>query len=136
MPDPVSWKVIEPGWAVVDASGEAVGTVDEVTGSAEEDIFDGLAVVSNLFAQPKYVPSEAVGTITEGRIQLTIGRDAFAREQAFAEPPSSEEILPEKASLAARTEEALVGGERDRAQRVPFLRRLYVLLLGRRRGNP
>ena len=136
MADPVSWKVIEPGWAVVDASGETLGTVDEVTGDAEADIFDGLAVVSSLFAQPKYVPSESVGVITEGRVQLTVDGDAFAREATFAEPPSSEEILPEKASIAARSEEAVIGGERDRSQPVPFVRRLYVLLLGRRRGNP
>ena len=136
MADPVSWKVVEPGWAVVDERGEQLGTVDEVTGSAEADIFDGLAVVSSLFTQPKYVPSELVGTITDGRVQLTIGRDEFAREGPFAEPASSEEILPEKAPITARAEEAVIGGERDQAQRVPFLRRLYVLLLGRRRGNP
>jgi hypothetical protein len=40
MADPVSWFVIEPGWKVVDADGEQVGTVDEVVGDSGDDIFN------------------------------------------------------------------------------------------------
>jgi hypothetical protein len=69
MADPVSWFVIEPGWQVVGSDGVEVGTVTEVRGAEEEDIFDGLVV------DGKYVPSETVGTITEGRIELTITAD-------------------------------------------------------------
>jgi hypothetical protein len=69
MADPVSWFVIEPGWQVVGSDGVEVGTVTEVRGAEEEDIFDGLVV------DGKYVPSETVGTITEGRIELTIRAD-------------------------------------------------------------
>jgi len=133
--DPVSWLMIEPGWTVVDVSGERLGTVDEVAGDSGHDIFDGLAVVSGLFARPRYVPAETVGTITEGRVQLTLDRAAFERLGEFEEPPSSEVIGSDKAGLFTRAEESLVGGERDRPQRVPFLRRLYVSLLGRFRGR-
>ena len=135
MADPVSWKLIEPGWTVVDSAGERLGTVDEVTGDAEADIFDGLAVVSSLFSQPRYVPSEQVGAITEGQVQLRVESAAFGREETYVEPPSSEMIEPEKASIFVRGEEAVVGGERDRPTHVPFLRRLYVLLVGRTRGR-
>jgi hypothetical protein len=65
MADPVSWLLIEPGWDVVDASGERIGKVDEVLGEREADIWDGLTV------DGKYVPAEQVGTIVEGRIALT-----------------------------------------------------------------
>jgi hypothetical protein len=65
MADPVSWLLIEPGWDVVDASGERIGKVDEVLGEREADIWDGLTV------DGKYVPAEQVGTIVEGRITLT-----------------------------------------------------------------
>jgi hypothetical protein len=133
--DPVSWLMIEPGWTVVDAAGDRLGTVDEVAGDSGHDIFDGLAVVSGVFARPRYVPAEAVGTITEGRVQLRLERRAFERLGEFEEPPSSEVISSEKAGLVARAEESLVGGERDRPQRVPFLRRLYVRFMGRLRGR-
>jgi hypothetical protein len=133
--DPVSWLMIGPGWTVVDASGEPVGSVDEIVGDTGHDIFDGLAVVSGVLARPRYVPAEAVGKITEGRVQLTVDRQAFGRLGEFVEPPSSEVIGSDQAGVLTRAEEKLVGGERDRPQRVPFLRRLYVRLLGRFRGR-
>jgi hypothetical protein len=69
--DPVSWFLIEPGWEVVSADGENVGKVHEVVGDQERDIFDGLQVTTGLVGEPQYIPSEEVGTITVGRIQLT-----------------------------------------------------------------
>jgi hypothetical protein len=67
--DPVSWFLIEPGWKVVDSGGAEIGTVTEVRGAEDEDIFDGLIV------DGKYVPSEVVGPITEGRIELTLSTE-------------------------------------------------------------
>jgi hypothetical protein len=69
--DPVSWLVIEPGWEVVGADGESVGKVHEVLGDPEADIFDGLQVTAGVLTETQYVPSEEVGEITEGRVQLT-----------------------------------------------------------------
>jgi hypothetical protein len=71
MADPVSWFLIEPGWQVADAAGTALGTVEEVRGDENEDIFDGLIVAISALDK-KYVPSEVVGPITEGRIELTV----------------------------------------------------------------
>jgi hypothetical protein len=71
MSDPVSWLLVEPGWDVVDADGESVGKVDEVLGDEDRDIFDGLQVTSGVLGESRYVPSEEVGGITEGRVQLT-----------------------------------------------------------------
>jgi hypothetical protein len=64
MADPVSWLLIERGWAVVDANGKRVGKVDEVLGEREADIWDGLTVSGD------YVPAERVAQIVEGRITL------------------------------------------------------------------
>ena len=69
--DPVSWFLIEPGWQVADAAGLEVGTVHEVRGDENEDIFDGLVVATSALDK-KYVPSEQVGPIVEGRIELTV----------------------------------------------------------------
>jgi len=71
MTDPVSWFLIEPGWQVVDAGGAVVGTVAEVRGDENQDIFDGLVVALSVLDK-KYVPSESVGPITEGRVELTV----------------------------------------------------------------
>ncbi len=65
MADPVSWLMIEPGWEVVDSTGEHVGNVDEVLGEPEADIWDGLTV------DGEYVAAERVGSIVEGRITLS-----------------------------------------------------------------
>jgi hypothetical protein len=64
MADPVSWLLIEAGWEVVGAGGNKVGTVDEVLGDPDSDIWDGLTV------DGKYVPAEQVAAIVEGRITL------------------------------------------------------------------
>ena len=77
MADPVSWFLIEPGWQVADAAGAHVGTVAEIRGDENEDIFDGLVVATSA-VDLKYVPSEVVGPITEGRIELTVSADQVA----------------------------------------------------------
>ena len=72
MPDPVAWLVVEAGWEVVSSDGEKVGAIDEVLGDQNADIFDGLAVDHGLLKKAKYVPSERVGEIVEGRVALTM----------------------------------------------------------------
>ena len=102
MADPVSWFLIERGWRVVDRDGEEVGTVDEVTGDENADIFDGLAVRSGLFADARYVPSEQVDEIVEGTVKLALTRAEVEALQEFAEQPASLEISSEKASVSDR----------------------------------
>ena len=94
MADPVSWLVIERGWEVVGADGKPVGEVHEIVGDTGKDIFNGLAVTTGLLKPAKYVPSEKVGTIEEGRVHLTIGADAFKELGAHDEPPPSEQYRP------------------------------------------
>jgi hypothetical protein len=67
--------MIEPGWEVVDASGEHVGRVEEVVGDREDDIFSGLQVATHLLGKADFVPAEEVGEITEGRVQLAADGD-------------------------------------------------------------
>jgi hypothetical protein len=71
LPDPVAWTVVEPGWRVIDASGEEVGHVAEVLGDANRDIFDGLNVTKGLLSGTDYVPSEQVAQIREGEVHLS-----------------------------------------------------------------
>ena len=44
MADPVSWLLVEPGWAVYGPGGDEVGKVDEVLGDGQSGIFHGLVV--------------------------------------------------------------------------------------------
>ncbi len=122
--DPVSWFLIEPGWKVVDASGEEIGSVDEITGDSEEDIFNGLSVSTSLLGHPRYVPSEQVGLITEGRVQLTISKEQAGRLGEYEEPATSAEILPEGASALRRAEASVEAPIRSHEERVNFVTRL------------
>jgi hypothetical protein len=77
MSDPVAWLLVERGWEVVSSNGQKVGTVDEVLGDENADIFDGLAVASGLLKKPKYVPAELVGEIVDGRVTLELAKAEF-----------------------------------------------------------
>jgi hypothetical protein len=67
-----------------------VGKVDEVIGDRNSDIFNGLAVATALVAKPRYVPSERVGEITEGRVELKLaGAAVEALEEYEPESPSA-----------------------------------------------
>lgn len=68
MADPVSWKVVERGWKVLDEQGDEVGRVNEVTGDAEADIFDGVEISHGALSQTEYVPSERVVDIRQGEV--------------------------------------------------------------------
>ncbi len=102
MSEPVSWFLIEPGWNVMADDGSEVGKVHEVIGDTGDDIFDGLAVSSGLLGQPRYVPAERVQTITEGRVQLDLAPEETEGLETYREPPPSERIEPESASVWQR----------------------------------
>jgi uncharacterized protein YrrD len=68
--EPASWLVVERGWRVLGPDGDELGTVDEVLGDEEADIFNGLRVSSGLLGKPTYVPAERVAEIREGEVVL------------------------------------------------------------------
>ena len=102
MPDPVAWTMIEPGWKVFDAADAEIGTVREVTGDENVDIFDGLAIHKGLLVKEQYVPSENVAAIYMGEVHLALtGAEVEALEQ-FTEPAAEEQIVPEKSTWYQR----------------------------------
>jgi hypothetical protein len=123
-PDPVSWFVIEPGWTVVDAQGREIGSVDEVVGDSNDDIFNGLSISTSLLGRPRYVPSEQVETITQGRVQLRINRDKVEGLDEFEEPPTTAEILPDEAGLGTRVEASVEAPIHSHDERLNFLTRV------------
>jgi uncharacterized protein YrrD len=86
--DPVSWIVVQPGWTVHAADGEEIGSVEEVLGDPESDIFNGLNLSSGfLGSTTRYVPAEIVESVFEGRIELSVSETELDRLQADANPP-------------------------------------------------
>jgi sporulation protein YlmC with PRC-barrel domain len=122
--DPVSCFVIEPGWKVVDSQGEEVGSVDEVVGDSSEDIFNGLSISPSLLSRPRYVPSEQVGAITQGRVQLKLTKDQVRHLGEFEEPPTTAEILPDGAGAVRRAEAAVEAPLHSHGERLNFLTRV------------
>jgi hypothetical protein len=99
MADPVSWLLIERGWNVAGRDGSELGSIAETVGDAGKDIFNGLTVSSGLLRRPKYVPSELVAQIVEGRVELDLDQDGFDALGDYDEPPPSEEIRADTTDL-------------------------------------
>jgi hypothetical protein len=89
--DPVSWLVVEPGWAVVGSDGTEVGKVEEIIGDSGEDIFNGLSVSTGVLAKPKYVPAERVTEIFEGEVRLDLPAETIEQlDDHEQQPPSAQ----------------------------------------------
>jgi len=113
MADLVSWRVIERGWSVVDAEGNEIGKVDQITGDVEHDIFDGLTIGDGgtVLTRPKYVPSEHVAEIREGLIALDLSPEAASRLEPYTAP-----VAKQLADLAPAPEQ----GPRGQRGGIPF----------------
>ena len=109
MADPVSWLQIAQGWGVVTSDGAAVGTVAQVEGDKQSDIFDGLAVASSESKEILYVPGEQVGAIYPGEVTLTLGSADIGTLGPFQAPPPETTFLPGKPPLSARISRWLQG---------------------------
>jgi hypothetical protein len=77
MPEQTSWYAIEPGWIVRGSDGTIVGTVADVLGDEELDIFHGLVAFS--WGGWREVPADLVKDIYRGQVQLRIRADDVGR---------------------------------------------------------
>ncbi len=98
--DPVSWLQIEQGWNVVTSDGVDVGTVAQIEGDKQDDIFNGLAVESG--SQIRYVPGESVGQIFPGQVTLKMGSGDLGKLEPFQAPPPETRWAPGQAPLSTR----------------------------------
>jgi hypothetical protein len=111
MPDPVAWKAVEKGWAVYDRDGEQVGTVDEIAGDENADIFDGFGIKTGTFSTVKYVPAEIVESIAVGEVRLKISGAEVAPLEDMREEVE-EQLIPEKSTWYQRLAWWLKGRDR------------------------
>ena len=98
--DPVSWKVIESGWDVVGSDGASLGTVHEIVGDANIDIFSGLAVSPGLLRSSRFVPSERVVEIVDGRVEVDLDAETFERLDEHTGAPASADIRHDTTDIA------------------------------------
>jgi uncharacterized heparinase superfamily protein len=94
---------------VVTSDGVSVGTVAQVEGDKQSDIFDGLAVESKQPTQLRYVPGEQVAAIYPGKVTLKIASVDIGTLEPFQAPPPETKWLPGKAPLATRISNWLRG---------------------------
>ena len=94
--DPVSWLQIEQGWSVVTSDGVSIGSVSQVEGDKQDDIFDGLALEPAQPGPTVYVPGEQVGLIYPGQVTLKIASAETGALEPFQAPPPETKWLPGK----------------------------------------
>jgi hypothetical protein len=82
--EPMSWFMIETGWKVFDSEGDEAGTVDEVLGDTELDIFTGITIATRVFSAPRYCPSEHVKEIYEGAVALDLTTPEVDELEAYS----------------------------------------------------
>ena len=92
---------------MVASDGVAVGTVAQIEGDKQNDIFDGLAVESG--KQIRYVPAEQVGQIFPGHVTLSMGSNDLGTLAPFQAPPPETRWTPGKAPLSTRLSNWLRG---------------------------
>ena len=102
MADPVSWLQIQQGWNVSTSDGGRVGTVAQVEGDKQADIFDGLAVEFGVPKQVRYVAGEQVGAIYPGEVTLKISTTEAGTLPPFQAPPPETTWRPGKVPFMTR----------------------------------
>ena len=84
----VSWKAIEEGARVVASDGEEIGSVVEIAGDSDADIFSGLVVSISRLGKNRFLPSERVGAIWPDRVETTLAAAQAEQLEEYADPVS------------------------------------------------
>lgn len=74
--DPVAWSYIKTGTDVVGGDGAHIGTVHEMLGTEQEDIFHGIAIDPARGGDRRLILADAVVSLTPSRVEVRISADA------------------------------------------------------------
>jgi hypothetical protein len=74
---PIAWRAISSGFDVRASDGSPAGTVDEVLGAADEDIFHGI-VVKVRSGRCVFVPADYVTAMTASHVDVGLTLDELA----------------------------------------------------------
>ena len=73
--DPISWREVTENEPVVTSDGATVGSVSEVLGSQEEDVFHGLEVHLGRLGHKVLIPAAQVAGMTAAAVTLVLTSD-------------------------------------------------------------
>ena len=107
---------------MLDADGNEIGKVDQITGDLNADIFDGITVGDGgtVLTRARYVPAENVAEIREGVIRLDLSPDDAAKLA-----PYTETVVEPLEALEPQAEE-------ERKSQLNWAQRLWLTTLGRK----
>jgi uncharacterized protein YrrD len=86
---PLAWIAILDRTPVYSSDGQRVGTISEVLGSEDEDVFHGIEVSEGILGRTVLIPAVHVSDITNKRITTDLPADAirslpeYQSEQSF-----------------------------------------------------
>lgn len=102
---PASWLAIAPNTPVFSLEEQEVGTVSEVLGWDQEDIFHGLVVQGATPDDARLIPAEHVRAITTRRVQTDLSSEQIRslgpylpRDREHAPPSVAENFLEARES--------------------------------------
>jgi uncharacterized protein YrrD len=80
---PIAWTALERGHAVVDVHGEAIGKLSQVVADQQKDIFSGIVFRHGLLDRERFVPADAIASITSAQISLTLSGEEAERLEPY-----------------------------------------------------
>jgi hypothetical protein len=86
--DPVAWRYVDEGTAVIGPDGSELGSVAAMLGSDQEDIFHGVAVRTGLFGEARIIAADDVVRMTPSRIDVRVDGEALERAETWSPPTS------------------------------------------------
>jgi len=102
----VAWLAIEAGASVVAADGSEVGTMKEVAGDDDRDIFHGLVVMVPGVEHDGYIPAERVTAIWPTRVHTDLAADEAHSLPPYKASPVTEWHADDGGGFGARVKRA------------------------------
>jgi hypothetical protein len=96
----VSWKSIETGARVIAAGEEEIGTVKEIAGDSDADIFSGLVVSLSRLSANRFLPSERVRAIWPDRVETDLTAEQAEALEDYEEPVAERWQAPKPGFLS------------------------------------
>jgi hypothetical protein len=73
--DPIAWRGVAQDTAVHSSEGQPVGTLSDLLGSDQEDIFHGIVVHLGRLGHHVFVPADQVSLITRSHVDVSLTSD-------------------------------------------------------------
>jgi sporulation protein YlmC with PRC-barrel domain len=79
----IAWTVLERGHDIVASNGSKIGTVKDVVGDRDKDIFSGVTFSPGLTQPDLFVPADAISEITQEGVVLVLDEGAAAALEPY-----------------------------------------------------